>query len=295
MSEGVTIGVRTPYVAIMNNPDTDEKDYAAPVRLAKAVSLKLSPKVNSATLYADDGPAETASVIGEIDVEFELDKVTTDKQALILGNKIDSNGVLISSTDDTPPYLALGFQISTTAMNKFTWLYKGKFEQMDEDIKTQGEKIDYQTPKVKATFLKRACDNRWKASVVAGNPGVTQSIIDNWFKAVYEGGTVDLSELKVDVVPLDKATGVAGAADVKFTFNKPIKTDTVNSMSVFLLKGDGSTVTTTVSVDTTSKIVTLHPTAALAAGTYLAVCTTAIKDISNLSLLQNSITNFTVA
>lgn len=293
MSEGVTIGVRNPYIAIMNNPDVDEKDYAIPVKLAKAVSLKLSPKVNSATLYADDGPAETASVIGEIDVELELDKITTDKQALILGNKIDSNGVLISSTDDTPPYLALGFQISTTGMNKYTWLYKGKFEQMDEDVKTQGEKIDYQTPKAKATFLKRAVDNRWKASVVAGNAGVTQATIDNWFKAVYEG-TADLSALTVTVVPADKATGVVAASDVTFTFNKAIKSNTVNAMSVFLMKSDGSTVATTVSVDSDNKIITLHPTAVLAAGTYIAVCTTEIKDISNLSLLQNSITTFTV-
>lgn len=294
MGEGVTIGVRNPYVAIMNNPDVDEKDYKTPVKLAKAVALKLSPKVNSATLYADDGPAETASVIGEIDVELELDKLTTDKQALILGNKIDSNGVLISSTDDTPPYLALGFQISTTAMNKFTWLYKGKFEQPDEDIKTQGEKIDYQTPKAKATFLKRGCDNRWKASVVAGNPSVTQTIIDNWFKAVYEA-TNDLSELTVTVIPSDKATAVLATSDIEFTFNKAIKADTVNVMTAFLMKADGSTVATTVNVDTTSKVVTLHPTANLASGTYIAFCTTAIKDISNLSLLQNSITTFTVA
>lgn len=294
MGEGVTIGVRNPYVAIMNNPDVDEKDYATPVKLAKAVALKLSPKVNSATLYADDGPAETASVIGEIDVELETDKLTTDKQALILGNKKDSNGVLISSTDDTPPYLALGFQIPTTGGDKFTWLYKGKFEQMDEDLKTQGEKIDYQTPKIKATFLKRACDNRWKSSVVEGDPGVPQSVIDNWFKAVYEGAA-DLSALAVTVIPADKATAVLATSNITFTFNRAIKADTVNAMAAFLMKADGSTIATTISVDSTNKVVTLHPTANLASGTYIAVCTTGIKDISNLSLVQNSITTFTVA
>jgi phi13 family phage major tail protein len=293
MSEGVVIGVRNPYVAIMNNPDTNEKDYAVPVKLAKAVSLKLSPKVNSATLYADDGPAETASVIGEIDVEIETDKLTSDKQALILGNKKDSNGVLISTTDDTPPYLALGFQVPTTGGDKYTWLYKGKFEQMDEDLKTQGEKIDYQTPKVKATFLKRAVDNRWKASVVTGDAGVTQSIIDNWFNAVYDG-IADLSALTVTPTPLDKATGILAASDIKFTFNKAIKSDSVNAMNVFLMKSDASTAATTVSVSTDNKTITLHPTTALATGNYIAVCTTGIKDITNLSLVQNSITTFTV-
>ncbi len=294
MSEGVVIGVRNLHVAIMNNSEIDEKDYAEPVKLAKAINLKVTPKVNSATLYADDGPSETASSLGEIDVEVEVDKLISDRQTLILGNKKDENGVLISSADDLPPYLALGFQVPTTSGFKFSWLFKGKFEPISEEYKTQGDKVDFQTPKAKATFIKRACDNRWKASVSNGDKGVPQSVFDNWFNAVYDG-VVDLSALTVTPTPADKATGVAGTIDVKFTFNKPIKSDTINAMSVFLMKGDGSTVATTVSVDTTSKIVTLHPTAALAAGTYLTVCTTAIKDISNLSLLQNSITTFTVA
>ena len=293
MSEGVPIGVRNPHIAIMNNPDIDEKDYALPIKIAKAISLKVDPKVNSATLYADDGPSETASSLGEIDVELEIDKLTSDKQALILGSKKDSNGVLLGSADDLPPYLALGFQVPTTGGFKFTWLYKGKFEPVSEEYKTQGDKVDFQTPKVKATFIKRACDNRWKASVSNGDDGVPESVFNNWFNAVYDG-IVDSSALTVAVTPADKATGVTATTDVKFTFSRAVKTDTVNAMNVFLMKADASTVTTTVSVDATNKIVTLHPATSLASGTYIAVCTTGIKDVSNLSLVQNSITTFTV-
>lgn len=294
MSEGVPIGVRNPYVAIMNNPDTDEKDYAAPVKLAKAIEIKVTPKVNSATLYADDGASETASVLGEIDVEVNIDKLTSDKRVLILGNKKDSNGVLIENSEDAAPYVAFGFQVPTsTNVLKSVWLYKGKFEPVEEDLKTQSDKVDYQTPKVKATFLKRACDGNWRASVTQGDPGVSGDVFANWFKAVYEA-TNDLGALTVAVTPADKATGVTATSDIKFVFNKAIKASTVNAMSVFLLKADGSTVSTTVTVSTDGKTITLHPASNLTTGTYIAVCTTGILDINNISLIQNSITTFTV-
>lgn len=284
MSEGVVIGVRKPHIAIMRNPER-ETEYDTPLSLGKAINLKVKPKVNSATLYADDGPSENSSALGEIEVEIEVDKLVSDKKALILGSKKDANGVLIESSDDKPPYLALGFQVPTTLGMKYSWLYKGKFELMEEDYKTQADKVDYQTPKAKATFLKRASDNRWKASVVEGDPGVTKSILDNWFKAVYEEN-IDLSELNVTVD--------TGATDIKFTFNKAIKPNTVNDMSIFLMKSDGSIATTTTSIDTTSKIVTLHPINDLETGSYIVVCTTEVKDITNLSLVQNAITTFTV-
>lgn len=293
MSEGVVIGVRNAHIAIMNNPETNEKDYGVPIKVAKTINLKVSPKVNSATLYADDGPSETASSLGEIDVELEIDKLTSDKQVIMLGSKKDTNGVLISSADDLPPYLALGFQVPTTVGFKFTWLYKGKFEPVSEEYKTQGDKVDFQTPKAKATFIKRAIDNRWKASVSTGDEGVTQGLLDNWFNAVYDGAS-DISALTVVVTPANAATGVLATTDIRLTFNKAIKSDTINAMNVFLMKSDASTVATTVSVDATNKIVTLHPTVNLVTGNYIAVCTTGIKDITNLSLVQNSITTFTV-
>jgi SOS-response transcriptional repressor LexA len=213
----------------------------------------------------------------------------------MFGYKKDSNGVMVSNSDDMAPYVAFGFKALTSSNKyKYVWLYKGRFEPVEESYQTMGDKVDFQTPTAKATFLRRNCDNNWKASVVEGDNGVSQSIIDNWFKAVYESN-LDMSALTVAVSPVDKAATVLSTADIKFTFNKAVKASTVTAMNAFVMKADGSTVNVTASLSSDGKTVILHPTSTLTSGTYIAVCTTGIKDISNLSLLQNSVTTFTVA
>lgn len=292
--EGTPTGLRNPYIAIMNNPDSDEKDYGTPMLIGKAISAKISPKINTSNLVADDGISETASTLGEVDVEVQVDKLISDTQASMFGYKKDSNGVLISNSDDMPPYVAFGFKALTSKnVFKYVWLYKGRFEPVEENFQTQGDKVDFQTPTAKATFLRRNCDNNWKASVVEGDPGVPQNVIDNWFKAVYEQNS-NLSALTVAVTPVDKATNVLSTADIKFTFNKAIKANTVSAMNAFLMKADGTTVNVTASLSSDGKVITLHPTSTLTTGVYIAVCTTGIKDIFNLSLLTNSVTTFTV-
>lgn len=180
------IGLKDIHVAVISGTGT----YEVPTRLAKAIEAKVNPNVSSVTLYADDGAAETASAIGDIEVELNIDDLSSTSYAMIMGKTANSDGVIIEGSSDNPPYLALGFRsLKSNGAYRYIWLYKGKFQLSEEAYKTKGEEVEFQTPTVKATFLTDE-DGNWRARVDSDDTSVSQTVIENWFDAVYTGPVV---------------------------------------------------------------------------------------------------------
>ena len=68
-----TIGLRDIYYAkLLTDPVGGTATYAEPKRLAGAISANINPNSSSATLFADDGPADTAATLGEISLELNV-------------------------------------------------------------------------------------------------------------------------------------------------------------------------------------------------------------------------------
>ena len=138
-------------------------------------------------------------------------------------------------------------------------------------------------------------DDQWQYVLNQGDPGVLQATVDAWFDAVYEA-VADTTPPTVTVVPLDNATVVAADTNVVWTFNEAIRTSGITSDNFMLLDADLATVAGALGYDSTAKIVTFNPTAALtAAETYTAIVTTGVKDLAGNALAAASITTFTVA
>ena len=82
------------------------------------------------------------------------------------------------------PRCAIGFRAAKTGGRyRYIWLLKCKFEVPGEKYKTKGEKIEFQTPEITATFYKRKKDAKWKADFVGtekDKPATT------WFTTVPE-------------------------------------------------------------------------------------------------------------
>lgn len=175
------VGLKDIHVALLN-----DGTYEVPKKLAKAIEAKITPNSSSVTLYADDGAAETASSMGDIEVELNIDDLPSDKYALIMGKTVNSDGVIVDNTSDVAPYLALGFRSAkSNGEYRYVWLYKGKFELSEETYKTKGEEVEFQTPTIKAKFL--VDDNGdWRAKVDSDDTGIKAGVIEDWFKNVYK-------------------------------------------------------------------------------------------------------------
>jgi len=106
------IGCDNLVYAKMTTEDTvDQAPVYGEVNAAPGVmSININPNGSLETLFADDGPMETATTLGKIDVEIQKNELTTQNKADLLGHEIDGNGAVVYSDNDVPPYVAIGFR-----------------------------------------------------------------------------------------------------------------------------------------------------------------------------------------
>jgi len=181
---GVQVGLRDLHYAILTQDDAMGVAYEDPVKIAGAISATITPTVNTETLFADDGPSETASALGEITVELQVKDLPLPVQAALLGHDLE-NGVLIRNADDNAPYVALGFRsLKSNGKYRYVWLYKGKFAPPEQQYQTKEDTPAFQTPTITGTFVKREYDDAWQAVGDEDEPGFTAGA--TWFDAVYE-------------------------------------------------------------------------------------------------------------
>ncbi|MGN8647885.1 major tail protein [Gracilibacillus sp. HCP3S3_G5_1] len=182
-----TVGLRDIYYALIEEDVEGSTTYKTPKRMGKAMTANVQPTYNNAELRADDGVAETAEARGVTTLSVQTDDLSKEVQADIFGKKINSDGVLIDSEDDRPPYLAIMFRSEkANGAYRYTVLYKGKFTPPALNYETKQETPAFQTPTAEGRFLRRQSDNKIGAQVDEDDSDVDQSIIDNWFKEVYE-------------------------------------------------------------------------------------------------------------
>lgn len=179
-----TIGLRDFYIAKVTEGTNGVETYGTPRRLAKAISVEMSVELAEATLYADDGIDRVEREFTSGTITLNANDIANEDAAELLGQTVDDNGVLIAGENDDPPYFAVGFRAKKKGNTyKYVWLYKTKFGIPDESYETKGEGINFQTPEIEGTFMKREKDANWKADYI-GTP--TDAVGSTWFTEVYE-------------------------------------------------------------------------------------------------------------
>lgn len=199
-----TIGLDKLFYADITEDENGNETYGTPKQLAKAISADLSVELNEATLYADDGQAEAVKEFKSGTLSLGVDDIGHDVAAALVGATLDSNGVLISGSDDCSKYVAIGFRAKkANGKYKYYWLYRVLFGTPATNLATKGDSISFQTPTIEGTIFRRnKIDGRnnhpWKAEVTESTTNTT--IIREWYNSVYEpdygvagGGDADTS------------------------------------------------------------------------------------------------------
>ena len=178
----------------MTTEDTTETapGYGEVVKAPGVMSLNINPNGSQETLFADDGPMETASTLGKIEVEIQKAELTTQNKADMLGHQIDGKGALVYGDSDIPPWLAIGFRtLKSNGKYRYVWLYKGKFTEPEDANETKGDSINFQSDTISGQFtrLNKAYTlggksvRPWKYEIDEDYEKADATTISSWFTA----------------------------------------------------------------------------------------------------------------
>lgn len=187
--EGYYYGILDVYYAIMKTEDTAiaAPAYEAPAVLAKSIEVTITPAYREGKLYASNATVRDKKKIDSYGVKLNVDKIPAAVLNAILGRIKDKNGVQIIKGGNEPAKLAIAFALTLdNGAKELWWLYKGQFAEPSVTGKTDADKIDYQTPTIEGTFIRRVYDDALAAVVETGVTGVGATVETEWFTEVYE-------------------------------------------------------------------------------------------------------------
>ena len=288
------INIKKLYLAKVNEtPDGETFDTPEYVPGVQKFDAKI--KTNTAQNYEEGVLVEQDNTLQNVDISFDIGHMDNAQIAKYLGHHVAANGGVYAEIDDVAPYVALLYEYEK-GNHKLGYkvYYKGMLSEPDEGVKQKEGKTDYQNHTVTASFQPLVGHGgKWKYTVEQDDANCPADIATAFFNNVIIPDE-DTTVPTVASVPADAAIGVAADSDIVFTFSTAMNSSTINSNNLFLAKADGTAVATTLTLDTTKKIATMHPTVALSTGSYIAFCSANAKSISGVQLATNVIVNFTV-
>ncbi len=187
-----TIGLDKLYYAPITESTKEEETYGTPVQLAKAISAGLSVELAEATLYADDGVARVIKEFNTGTLSLGVEDIGVTVAAELTGATVDQNGVLVSTSEDDGKPVAIGFRAKkANGAYRYFWLYRVKFAVPETNLETKGESINFQTPTIEGTVMRRnkldaKGKHPWKAEVNEDDAAVLAATISSWYTTVYE-------------------------------------------------------------------------------------------------------------
>ena len=180
------------YAPITEAQTTGFETYGTPVMLAKAISAELSVELAEATLWADDSAAEIVKEFKNGKLTLGVDDIGRTAAEILTGAVTDSNGVLVSSSEDSGKPVAIGFRAKkANGKYRMFWLYRVKFGVPGDSLATKGDSITFQTPKIEGVVMRRNKPDGnerhpWKCEVTEGDSGVEETVVNGWYTQVYE-------------------------------------------------------------------------------------------------------------
>ena len=162
------IGLSKPYYAIYSATGS-AVSYSDGGLLGKAVELSMELEGADANiLYADNGPAESASQFAGGTLTITTDDLLPEPTAAILGltlQAIDNDEIttptpkeLVFGDSQVIPYVGFGVIVKKQQRNVTKWMGivypKVQFSNPGIEATTQGETIEWQTPELSATIMR---------------------------------------------------------------------------------------------------------------------------------------------
>lgn len=186
-----TKSFRDLHIARVIKNTATEFECETPVKLARAISGKVSDKFSTEKIYSDDGVEDVTTSYEGTEVEFEVNSLAPQDKALIFGHLYEK-GYLVKNKNDKAAEVAIGWRAKKlNGKYEFAWLFCGTFGQgFDDEYETETDQVTTQTATLKGDFYERQIDGNYQIVVDESNliteDTDAKAAITNWFGAVQE-------------------------------------------------------------------------------------------------------------
>jgi phi13 family phage major tail protein len=293
------IGLDSLYIAGVTEDSASAYTPGTPAWLAPAAEASLEPATSFQIQYADDQPYDVATSEGETKIALKVTGLPLITLADITGKVFDATTGRMYDNGGIAPWKALGFRSKkSNGSYRYFWFLKGKFDMPKESVATLADKPDPKVMDLTFTAIRTVHvfdlgDINDTVKRVVGDTDTEAFVATGWFTQVQVPAVATPSALALSssVPTPDGATGVSKTANQTLTFNNALPADAVNHI-VLIAALNAVVESSTITLDTTKKIVTIDPAGALA-GTTEYVIVYSVTDIYG-STLKGAV-NFTTA
>lgn len=159
------IGLKNLYIA----EKLGENQYAEPIRLVGAKSVKTSNENNEVMFYSDDIMDVYTNALTAMSLEVELAYLTPEIESLITGKEINEVGALVTGTNDKQKTVAFLYEMTTLEKPIRRVLYETILTRTDSEATTKADKIDEQTITLTGKAKARDIDGKFDLVMDSNN------------------------------------------------------------------------------------------------------------------------------
>lgn len=154
------------YVALITKDESPAPTFEKPVYLPGVKEIGIKIKTNTDMGYAEGIVWDTESTMEGADIDINIVDLTDKEEAMLLGHKIATEGGIIYGANDISPEVAILFKaMKANGKARYVTLYRGKFEDSDEDYKGKEGKTDFQSRKLTGSFSPLKSNGMFKYKV----------------------------------------------------------------------------------------------------------------------------------
>lgn len=303
------MGIEKYYVAKQLTDTPAGMTFTTPQYYEFVQELGIKPKVNSASAYAENRKVDNATEFDSSDISLSIFQLINAQRAFMLGQDLDQYGGVIGSQGDNVPWITSLYKapikVSGKIYHRYGVIYKTQFQPPDDDYKTMEGKPDFsQVPKLSGsaqptnwsyTNAKGEEKHPWEYHIDTCDPNFPTDIEDVdawWFGSVHVPSITAIGALELSSsAPANNATNATIDVKPVLTFNNPVAD--FNYVLIYN-SSDGVLVANDLSIDVTSKKVTITPSTNLVAGKMYSIIIQGVKDIYG-NTLATQMVKFTVA
>ena len=163
------ISLKRLHYAVMTDETTEE--HGEVKTMTMPIELTLTPNFSEGTFDAGDQVVANEVQLDTITLAGQVADLPSEVQADWYGHQLSDDKGVIMNTNDTPNYLAIGFESGS----KLVWLYKAKIRPTEESnaTKKKGE-IAYKQSGFSGEVIPLA-DGTLKHTIRTTDPGVTET------------------------------------------------------------------------------------------------------------------------